>query len=641
MHGIVRMSSVTDLLDGEVPRPSGFDLEAPQPRLARGLARLSRPAGGVISAIARAWSSIWFQNSTTVPLEIVRIGVGAAVLFHYGTGTPYLFDLWGDRGWMPPEIAQAYIAAPWMQSIFYYFSAPWQWVAFHAAFLFCCTAFVLGWRTSWVKWIVLLGQISYDHRNLTIVYGADSIVACLLFILCLAPVGGAVSLDRVRAVRAAKRNNLAATLPPYSSPWAGACIRLMQIQMAVLFFYSATDKLRVEEWWSGDAVWMALATYEFYQPVLLHFLARHFWLVNIATYSTVLIELAFPFLVWQRATRPFLLAAAILLHLMFFFLLRLVYFSFVMTMGHMSFLYPDWLHRLGAWWKRRMGAMEMIYDGHCGFCVRSMAWFLAFDGLGQVRVRDFRTAPSAVVADAQLEKALYTVLPDGRALAGFEAYRYVVLRVPGLWWLVPLFYVPVLSRLIGHPLYNWVAANRSRLSAMTGPKKWRAPAAYSAFSLFLAWHTIATLLSPAPANNVIVRSFRSLFQPYLTLTGIDTTWDFFSPLSRSYLFQYAIEDADGKQHIYTPIADVSWLTPNHRWDERIFATLISNPALIGDYFATEFCRQHAALKPLSVTLLYLDEHDYWPQDYFAGKQRTTDPANYTLTPVLRAACPQQ
>jgi predicted DCC family thiol-disulfide oxidoreductase YuxK len=69
-----------------------------------------------------------------------------------------------------------------------------------------------------------------------------------------------------------------------------------------------------------------------------------------------------------------------------------------------------------------------------------------------------------------MEKALYLVLPDGRALPGFEAYRYVVLRVPGLWWQIPLFYVPVFSRLVGRPLYNWVAANRSRLSSIILPK---------------------------------------------------------------------------------------------------------------------------------------------------------------------------
>ena len=86
------------------------------------------------------------------------------------------------------------------------------------------------------------------YRNPVSWYGVDKILACLLFILCLAPIGRAMSLDRVRAVRAAKRGNLEATLPRYASPWAGACIRLMQIQMAALFFYSAVGKLKGDEW---------------------------------------------------------------------------------------------------------------------------------------------------------------------------------------------------------------------------------------------------------------------------------------------------------------------------------------------------------------------------------------------------------
>ena len=60
----------------------------------------------------------------------------------------------------------------------------------------------------WVKWIVLIGQISYDHRNPMFFYGVDKILAGLLLILCVAPIGRALSLDRVRAVRAAKRADL-------------------------------------------------------------------------------------------------------------------------------------------------------------------------------------------------------------------------------------------------------------------------------------------------------------------------------------------------------------------------------------------------------------------------------------------------
>ncbi len=420
----------------------------------------------VFAAINRIWSRIWFQNVATSPLELARIGIGGVLLLHYSLATPYLFDLWGAAGWVPRELVLN-DHDPWEQSIFFYFNAPWEWIVFHGVFLSCCLAFMVGWRTPWVKWIVLIGQLSYDRRNPMIVYGVDWIQESLLFIMCLAPIGSALSLDRVRAVRDAKAKNLRARLPAYTSAWAGACTRLMQIQMAALFFYSGLSKLMAEDWRSGDAVWLVFTSDEYYHKIVLDVLASHYWMVYAATYGTILIEMAYPFLIWQRRTRPYALAAAIFLHLQFAFLMGLFYFSFVMIMGHLSFVRPEWLTRLGVGWKRAMGDMEMIYDGTCGFCVRSMAWFLSFDGLGQIKIRNFRTDPSPIVSDAQMLKALYLVLPDGRALPGFEAYRYVVLRVPGLWWQVPFFYVPVLSRLFGHPVYNWVASHRSILSSLT------------------------------------------------------------------------------------------------------------------------------------------------------------------------------
>jgi predicted DCC family thiol-disulfide oxidoreductase YuxK len=429
------------------------------------LVTLARAGRDALAGHARSWSQFWFESQPTKPLELARIGLGAAMLIHYALATPYLLELWGEAGWMPYARAME-TYDPWKQSLFFYFTAPWQLIAFHVLFLFCCVAFMVGWRTSWVKWLVLIGHISYDYRNPSLTYGVDKILACLLLILCFAPVGRAISLDRVRAVRMAKLKNLEAVLPPYSSPWTGACARLMQIQMATLFFYSAIAKLRGDDWWSGDAVWTVFITNEHYNRFALDLFASQYWLVNVATYGTILVEMAYTFLIWQRSTRPYLLFDAFILHLMFAVLMGLYYFSFVMMMGHMAFVRPEWMTRLGAAWKRKIGDMEMIYDGRCGFCVRSMAWFLAFDGLEQIRVRDFRTNPSPLVSDAQMEKALYLVLPDGRTLPGFEAYRHVVLRVPGLWWQFPFFYLPVFSRLIGHPIYNWIAANRGKLSSM-------------------------------------------------------------------------------------------------------------------------------------------------------------------------------
>src|SRR5262245_17333516 len=420
---------------------------------------------GFWTGLIRAWTRFWFESAPTTPLRLARIGVGGALLITYGMATPHLRTFWGSGEWLPLALRFEGIDE-WTHSVFFYLSHYWEFVVFHAIFLFCCASLMFGWRTTWVKWIVLIGQISYAYRNPILVYGVDKILDSLLLILCFAPIGRAISLDRLRVVRAAKRADLPVAVPQFRSPWANACTRLMQIQMAVLFFYSGIEKIRGDDWWDGNAIWVVFANNETYNGFLLDVFARHYWLVNVATYLTLLIELAYPFLIWQRATRPCLLAAAVFLHLQFATFMGLTYFSFVMIMGHVSFVRPEWLFELGQWWKRKIGAMEMIYDGRCGFCVRSMASFLSFDGLAPISSRDFRTNPSSVVSDAEVEKALYLVLPDGRALPGFEAYRHVVLRVPGLWWQVPFFYIPVLSRLFGHPIYNWVASNRSWLSSL-------------------------------------------------------------------------------------------------------------------------------------------------------------------------------
>src|SRR5262249_55903279 len=84
-----------------------------------------------LAAIGRVWPRIWFQPSPPPPLEIARIGIGSAVFIHYAMATPFLFVFWGDSGWLPTDTALLYVNGPWMQSVHFYFTAPWQWAAFH------------------------------------------------------------------------------------------------------------------------------------------------------------------------------------------------------------------------------------------------------------------------------------------------------------------------------------------------------------------------------------------------------------------------------------------------------------------------------------------------------------------------------
>lgn len=292
-----------------------------------------------LRSLDRIWRRTWFRAETTHPLEVIRAGLGLILLSSYGLISPRLFDLYGDKGWASRD-ALASLADPWIQSAFFYFSERWQWMAFHALFLFCCTAFALGYRTRWVKWAVLLGHLSYVHRNPWITYGADAIVSALLFVLCLAPIGLALSLDARRRAREAEPGENAAPI----SEWGFACTRLIQFQMAVVIFFAGVSKLRSETWWSGDAVWATLVSFQT-PDTPLDWLSQHYWVINVLTYTTLLIELSFPFLIWGRSTRPFWLAAVIALHLGIAVGLGYYYFSAVVIVGYLSFCRHEWLRR--------------------------------------------------------------------------------------------------------------------------------------------------------------------------------------------------------------------------------------------------------------------------------------------------------
>ena len=97
-------------------------------------------------------------------------------------------------------------------------------------------------------------------------------------------------------------------------------------------------------------------------------------------------------------------------------------------------------------------------------------------------------------------------------------------------------------------------------------KTWRGRLTYAALSVFLAWHTMAMVIAPAPDVSAAVKAARVPFQPYLTLFRLDNLWDFFAPdVGRGAQFRYIIEDKSGNHHPFKPTEDLNWFHPTFFW----------------------------------------------------------------------------
>ena len=168
------------------------------------------------------------------------------------------------------------------------------------------------------------------------------------------------------------------------------------------------------------------------------------------------------FLLWifiDRA-RPILAVAAIVFHNSTNFLMRIPFW----TLQIIDLCLVDW-ERLSEAVFRGRHALRFVYDGNCGICKKTVVGLRALTPPGAIEFvngLDRRAldrgglswlSEAAVVADVQ-------VVTDGSALAGYDGYRRAARRVPALWPLLPLLYLPPVAT-VGRRVYRHVADGRS------------------------------------------------------------------------------------------------------------------------------------------------------------------------------------
>jgi hypothetical protein len=153
----------------------------------------------------------------------------------------------------------------------------------------------------------------------------------MAFYMMLAPAGASLSLDRWRRARSAFWEL------PSRAPWA---LRLMQVQLSVLYLAGLWAKLRASEWNDGTAISYAVRLDDLARFDMPASLATSELLVNLLTYGTLAIEALIGILVWNRALRPWVLGLGVALHVGIDLTLRVGFFSYAIFVLYLAFLPP-------------------------------------------------------------------------------------------------------------------------------------------------------------------------------------------------------------------------------------------------------------------------------------------------------------
>lgn len=199
--------------------------------------------------------------------------------------------------------------------------------------LFLCqiVALLVGWKSRLQAICCFVWLVSFQHRNILIFDGEDTLFRIMGFLLILMPLGSTWSVDSRLGSRPVPQEQ-----PILVDGWS---LRLLQIEMAMIYFSAAWSKLLGAPWRDGTALYYVSRLDEYWGRFPMPSgLLESPWFVRSLTWSTMAVEFVVPVLIWFKPTRRVALGIVLAFHLACEYAMYLFLFHWIMLVGWMSFL---------------------------------------------------------------------------------------------------------------------------------------------------------------------------------------------------------------------------------------------------------------------------------------------------------------
>lgn len=236
------------------------------------------------------------------------------------------------------------------------------------------------------------------------------------------------------------------------------------IILSLSYTYSGYTKLISPSWIDGSAL----------RDILENPLARDTFIrewvlmlpdfvLHIATWGGLFLELAFAPLALFRRLRPSIWLAMLGMHFSLIVLIDFADLSLGMVLIHLFTFDPAWLPT-----RRRENERPLVlfYDGHCGLCHGAVRFFMAEDRNDSIHFATlqgpmFQEKTTAVMRST-IPDSLVVITDTDRLLTESEAVLHLLLHLGGAWkffgWLGRFIPLP-----IRNGLYKFVARNRKKV----------------------------------------------------------------------------------------------------------------------------------------------------------------------------------
>ncbi|MGI5376774.1 HTTM domain-containing protein [Streptomyces sp. CA-251387] len=380
---------------------------------------MNRFSLAISSGIARVTESALGPYQTAV----IRIGFTATWLLFLLREFPHRQEMYGPDGPWDFGLAQQLIGTNGSFTALIWSSSHFWFETVYALAVLTSVLLLLGWRTRTMSVLFMIGVLSLQNRSIFMGDGGDNVLHLMCVYLVFTRCGQVWSLDERRArleretrargervgpdragpalwsvlgfalvaVTAAGRLDGDLTVPVILwVVWLGTglwwvvgrrartaqprilldvignivhngALLVIMAEACLIYATAGWYKIQGSRWQDGTAVYYPLHLDYFSPwPALADLLSSSGTMVMLITYGTVVVQVAFPFTLFNRRVKNVLLAAMMTEHAVIAVVLGLPFFSLAMIAADAVFLPTPFLRRLGGWAARARGRLSRL-----------------------------------------------------------------------------------------------------------------------------------------------------------------------------------------------------------------------------------------------------------------------------------------
>lgn len=282
-----------------------------------------------LATLEQAWREFFFTPEPAVTVAVFRILFGVVLTVHGLLLWPHANLWYGPRGFLPyKQYCQIYGRSRF--SVFHFLPDSDLTVkVVLAAYITAAASLSLGILTTLSASLTFVLLVSIHNRNPAVLHGGDDVLRIMTFLLIVSSAGAELSVDRYAS-------SAQLFLGEYTSPWA---LRLMQLQVSIIYLRAGLAKLGGEAWLNGSAAYYPTQVQEYRRFPLPKVLIGAFW-IRLATWGTILIEIGLGTAIWVKEFRYVILVCGLAFHLVLEYFVNLQLFGWTMMCCLLLFVSP-------------------------------------------------------------------------------------------------------------------------------------------------------------------------------------------------------------------------------------------------------------------------------------------------------------